>query len=66
MHHLGSKMEGATPFYSIVPRAILPFGIVIATAAAIIASQALISGAFTLIGEAIRLHFWYRQRIASR
>jgi len=63
MHHLGSKMEGATPFYSIVPRSILPFGIAIATAAAIIASQALISGAFTLIGEAIRLHFWYRQRI---
>ena len=63
MHHLGSKLEGATPFYSIVPRSILPFGIVIATAAAIIASQALISGAFTLIGEAIRLHFWYRQRI---
>ncbi|MBA4121364.1 MAG: KUP/HAK/KT family potassium transporter [Acidobacteria bacterium] len=63
MHHLGSKMEGATPFYSIVPRAILPLAIAIATAAAIIASQALISGAFTLIGEAIRLHFWYRQKI---
>ncbi len=63
MSHLGTKLEGATPFYSIVPRAILPFGIAIATAAAIIASQALISGAFTLIGEAIRLHFWYRQRI---
>jgi KUP system potassium uptake protein len=63
MHHLGSKMEGATPFYSIVPRAILPLAIGIATAAAIIASQALISGAFTLIGEAIRLHFWYRQKI---
>lgn len=63
MHHLGSKMEGTTPFYSIVPRVVLPFGIAIATVAAIIASQALISGAFTLIGEAIRLHFWYRQRI---
>ena len=63
MHHLGSKMEGTTPFYSIVPRAILPVAIGIATAAAIIASQALISGAFTLIGEAIRLHFWYRQKI---
>ncbi len=63
MHHLGSPIEGATPFYSIVPRVVLPFAIAIATAAAIIASQALISGAFTLIGEAIRLHFWYRQRI---
>jgi KUP system potassium uptake protein len=56
-------MEGTTPFYSIVPKAILPFGIAIATLAAIIASQALISGAFTLVGEAIRLHFWYRQKI---
>ena len=63
MHHIGGKMEGTTPFYSIVPLAILPFGIAIATLAAIIASQALISGAFTLVGEAIRLHFWYRQKI---
>ena len=62
-HHIGSQIEGTTPFYSIVPRAILPFGIAIATLAAIIASQALISGAFTLVGEAIRLHFWYRQKI---
>lgn len=63
IHHTGSRMEGTTPFYSIVPKAILPFGIAIATLAAIIASQALISGAFTLVGEAIRLHFWYRQKI---
>ncbi|MBE7179500.1 MAG: KUP/HAK/KT family potassium transporter, partial [Mucilaginibacter polytrichastri] len=59
----GSRLEHATPFYSIIPRAILPFGIGIATAATIIASQALISGAFTLIGEAMRLNFWYRQKI---
>jgi len=63
MHHIGSRIEGTTPFYSIVPKTILPFGIAIATLAAIIASQALISGAFTLVGEAIRLHFWYRQKI---
>jgi KUP system potassium uptake protein len=63
MHHLGTRLEGATPFYAIVPKVILPFGIAIATLAAIIASQALISGAFTLVGEAIRLHFWYRQKI---
>jgi KUP system potassium uptake protein len=62
-HHIGTSLEGTTPFYSIVPRAVLPFGIAIATLAAIIASQALISGAFTLVGEAIRLHFWYRQKI---
>lgn len=63
MHHLGGRLEGTTTFYSIIPKAILPFGIAIATLAAIIASQALISGAFTLVGEAIRLHFWYRQKI---
>ena len=63
MHHTGEHVEGTTPFYGIVPRAILPVGIAIATAAAIIASQALISGSFTLVGEAMRLNFWYRQRI---
>ena len=63
LQHAGGKLEGTTPFYSIVPRAILPFGIAIATVAAIIASQALISGSFTLVGEAMRLNFWYRQRI---
>jgi KUP system potassium uptake protein len=63
MSHTGEHIEGTTPFYGIVPRAILPFAIAIATAAAIIASQALISGSFTLVGEAMRLNFWYRQRI---
>lgn len=59
----GTQLEGATPFYGIVPPSLLPVAIIIATLAAIIASQALISGSFTLIGEAIRLNFWSRQRI---
>lgn len=59
----GGQLEGKTPFYAIVPEVILPLGIIIATLAAIIASQALISGSFTLIGEAMRLNFWYRQEI---
>ncbi len=63
MSKIGTTMDGATPFYSIVPPAILPFGIFIATSAAIIASQALISGSFTLVGEAIRLNLWSRQKI---
>lgn len=62
--HGGEKLGNTTPFYSIVPKPILPFAIGIATLAAIIASQALISGSFTLIGEAMRFHFWYRQKIA--
>lgn len=46
------------PFYLIMSDWFQPFGIVIATLAAVIASQALISGSFTLINEAMRLNFW--------
>jgi len=46
------------PFYLIMPPSFLPIGIVIATVSAIIASQALISGAYTLINEAMRLNLW--------
>src|SRR5436190_1187543 len=48
------------PFYEIMPSWFLIPGIVIATAAAIIASQALISGSYTLISEAMSLNFWPR------
>lgn len=51
------------PFYAIMPREFLLFGIVMATIAAIIASQALISGSFTIFSEAMNLKFWPRQRI---
>jgi KUP system potassium uptake protein len=51
------------PFYSIMPDWFLLWGIIIATAAAIIASQALISGSFTLISESIRLDLWPKMRI---
>ncbi len=46
------------PFFEIVPHGFLLPSILIATAATIIASQALISGSFTLISEAISLNFW--------
>jgi KUP system potassium uptake protein len=46
------------PFFAIVPHWFLIPSIFIATAASIIASQALISGSFTLINEAISLNFW--------
>jgi KUP system potassium uptake protein len=55
--------SGFNPFYSVMPHWFLYFGIVIATAAAIIASQALISGSFTLISEAMRLNLWPKLRI---
>ncbi len=51
------------PFFSIMPAWFLPFGILVATAAAIIASQALISASYTLISEAISLNFWPKIRI---
>jgi KUP system potassium uptake protein len=52
----GMKLE-ENPFFSIMPKSFLIIGIVIATLATIIASQALISGSFTLVSEAIRLNF---------
>jgi len=54
-----------TPFFSIMPKWFLLPGIIIATAASIIASQALISGSFTLISEAISLNFWPRVKILN-
>lgn len=51
------------PFFATMPDGFLIFGIIIATAAAIIASQALISGSFTLISEAMRLNLWPKFKI---
>lgn len=60
MHQGDAFLKGQNPFYAIMPEWFLIVGIVIATLAAIIASQALISGSFTLINEAISLNFWPR------
>lgn len=60
----GSLLEGRNPFYAIMPTWFLVPGVVIATVAAIIASQAMISGSYTLINEAMNLNFW--PRIAVR
>ncbi len=61
MAHEGQYLtdfKASNPFYAIMPESFMPIGIVIATSAAIIASQALISGSFTLINEAMRLNLW--------
>ena len=55
--------NGFNPFYTIMPAWFLIYGVIIATFAAIIASQALISGSFTLIAEAIRLNLWPKMKI---
>lgn len=52
-----------TVFYSMVPDGMLPFAIIIATTAAIIASQALITGVFTLMNEAIKLNLWTNLKV---
>lgn len=57
-------LEGRNPFYTIMPQWFLFSGVIIATFAAIIASQALISGSYTLINEAMSLNFW--PRVAMR
>jgi KUP system potassium uptake protein len=51
------------PFYELMPGWFLLYGIGVATVAAVIASQALISGSFTLIAEAVRLNLWPKVRI---
>lgn len=61
--HADQLTTGTNPFYAIMPHAFLPVGITMATIAAIVASQALISGSFTIFSEAMNLHFWPRQRI---
>ena len=55
--------DGFNPFIGIMPQWFKLIGIIIATAAAIIASQALISGSFTLISEAMRLNLWPKMKI---
>lgn len=68
-HHVGERVtqaminSGFNPFYGIMPSWFVVPGVVVATGAAVIASQALISGSFTLISEAIRLNLWPKMKI---
>jgi KUP system potassium uptake protein len=60
---MNSKMKvlnGLNPFFEMMPHWFLIPSIIIATGATIIASQALISGSFTLVSEAMNLNFWPR------
>jgi KUP system potassium uptake protein len=54
---------GINAFFDLMPEWFIIPGVVIATTAAIIASQAMISGAFTLISEAMRLNLWPKMKI---
>ncbi|NOU16195.1 MAG: KUP/HAK/KT family potassium transporter [Bacteroidales bacterium] len=64
IHQGGGMLNGRNPFFEMIPLWFLLPSILIATAATIIASQALISGSYTLISEAMNLNFW--PRIAVR
>ncbi len=63
LSHGNEMTETTNPFYAIMPVWFLPIGIFIATAAAIIASQSLITASYTLISEAISLNFWPKIKI---
>lgn len=63
--HRGMLLNASkiNPFYELMPQWFVLPGIIIATMAAVIASQALISGSFTLISEAIKLNLWPKMKI---
>jgi KUP system potassium uptake protein len=61
--NVGEKLNSHGVFYSLVSKEYLPLVIFIATAAAIIASQALISGCFTLVNEAFKLRLWINLKV---
>jgi KUP system potassium uptake protein len=61
----GGIADNVNPFFGIMPEWFLAPGIIIATSAAIIASQTLITGSFTMISEAISLNFWPKARVLN-
>ncbi len=63
LQHQGETLKGAIPFFEIMPKGMLFIGVLLATFATIIASQALISGTFTLVNEAMKLKLWPNTRV---
>ncbi|MHC1708060.1 MAG: KUP/HAK/KT family potassium transporter [Bacteroidales bacterium] len=63
LSHPNTDTTIINPFYSIMPSWFIMTGIVVATIAAIIASQAMITSSFTIISEAILLNFWPKVQI---
>lgn len=61
----GHPGEGVNPFFGIMPKWFILPGIMLATAASIIASQAIISGSFTIVKEAVSLNFWPKVRVVN-
>lgn len=63
LNHVGTQLTDVSPFFGLVPHWFIFPAIAVATLATIIASQALISGSFTLVAEAIRLNLWPKLRV---
>lgn len=63
LNHQGTVLDDINPFFAIMPDQFRMIGIIIATGATIVASQALISGSFTLISEAMRMNLWSKVKI---
>jgi KUP system potassium uptake protein len=64
LSHPDMIAEGTNPFYAVMPVWFIIPGVIIATMAAVIASQALISGSYTIISEAIQLNFWPKVKVS--
>ena len=69
-HHKGLQVTALVKeqmninaFFNLMPDWFVLIGVIIATTAAIIASQAMVSGSFTLISEAMRLNLWPKFKI---
>ena len=62
-HMDGQMLNGLNPFFELMPRWFVGTGVVIAACASVVASQALISGSFSLINEAVKLETWFRVQI---
>ena len=63
-HFNGQVFGGDSVFYALMSPGFLPFGIAVSTIAAIIASQALITGCFTLVNEAMKLKLWPNLKVS--
>ena len=68
-HHEGAVLTNEAGdtvsriFYSMMPKWFLPIGVIISLSASVLASQALISGVFTLVNEAMKLHLWFKMKV---
>jgi KUP system potassium uptake protein len=59
----GQQLGPLNPFFELMPRWFVGTGVVIAAMASVVASQALISGSYSLISEAVKLDTWFRVQI---